>query len=62
MEIIWIFKVARLAKLGWFNVVVNRLYPFFAVVLFFDGFDSAARPFVENLNIDGRALNSAWIN
>ena len=54
--------MARLAKLGWFNVVVNRLYPFFAVVLFFDGFDSAARPFVENLNIDGRALNSAWIN
>jgi len=52
--------VAGLAKLG-LDVVFNGLYPFFAVILLFDGFHSAARSFVENLNIDGDALKRVLI-
>jgi hypothetical protein len=52
--------MARLTKLGLY-VVVNGLDPFFAVILLFDGFHSAARSFVENLNIDGSALKRVLV-
>lgn len=49
------------AELLWLDFVVNGLDPFFAVILLFNGFYSAARPFV-NFDIDGNALDGAWLN